>query len=87
LVRDRAEQEDLNRQQLTNRIEQALLADEHLGVDKLRVRFAQDDGVAIVLEGEALADADRARAELTARRIAPQATFDNQIVVRPPTTA
>ena len=86
LVRDRAEQEDLKRQQLTNRIEQALLADEHLGVDKLRVQFALDDA-AIVLEGEALAEADRARAELTARRIAPQATFHNQIVVRPPTTA
>ena len=87
LVRDRAEQIDLNRQQLTNRIKQALLADEHLGVDKLSVRFDQEAGGVIVLEGEALADADRERAEQSARGIAPQAKFDNQIVVRPPTTA
>ena len=87
LIRDRAEQDDLGRQQLTNRISQALLADEHLGVDKLRVSLGQDDGAVIVLEGEALSDADRERAEVTARRIAPQATIDNAIVVRPPTSA
>jgi cytidylate kinase len=86
LIRDRAEQDDLGRQQLTNRISQALLADEHLGIDHLRVRFDLDSGT-IVLEGEALAEADRDRAEISARRLAPQATIDNQIVVRPPTTA
>jgi osmotically-inducible protein OsmY len=85
LIRDRAEQDDLDRQQLTNRIEQALLADEHLGVAKLRVQFGEAG--AIVLEGEALTEADRERAEHTARRFAPQSTIDNQIVVRPPTTA
>jgi cytidylate kinase len=85
LIRDRAEEADLGRQQLTNRLEQALLADEHLGIDRLRVRF--DESGSIVLEGEALADADRDRAELTAKRLAPQVTIDNQIVVRPPTTA
>lgn len=87
LIRDRAETEDLSRQQLTNRIEQALLADEQLGVNRLRVHFVQGQGNAIVLEGEALAQADRERAESTARQVAPQATFDNQIVVRPPTSA
>ncbi len=86
LIRDRAEQVDLGRQQLTNRIEQALLADEHLGIDRLRVRFDLDSG-AIVVEGEALAEADRQRAEMTAGRLAPQVTIDNQIIVRPPTTA
>ena len=86
LIRDRAEQADLGRQQLTNRISQALLADENLGIDHLRVHFDLDSN-GIVLEGEALAEADRERAELTARRLAPQATIDNQIVVRPPTTA
>jgi hypothetical protein len=85
LIRDRDEQDDLNRQQLTNRIEQALLADDKLGVHSLRVRF--DAGGAIVLEGEALAHADRERAETTVRHIAPQAAVDNQIVVRPPTSA
>jgi CMP/dCMP kinase len=87
LIRDRAEQNDLTRQQLTNRIEQALLADANLGIHRLRVQFSHDDAAVIVLEGEALADADRDRAETTARRVAPQATLDNQIVVRPPTSA
>ncbi len=87
LIRDRAEQADLGRQQLTNRIVQTLLADEHLGVHKLSVRLTQDDGAVIVLEGEALAEADRERAGLTARRLAPHMTIDNRIVVRPPTTA
>jgi cytidylate kinase len=86
LIRDRAERDDLGRQQLTNRIEQALLADDDLGIDKVRVRFDLD-AASIVLEGEALSEADREHADLTARRLAPQATIDNQIVVRPPTTA
>jgi cytidylate kinase len=87
LIRDRAEQEDLARQQLVNRIQQALLADEHLGVDRLRVRCNPGEGGAIVLEGEALTTADRERAQSTAQTIAPQAAVDNQIVVRPPTSA
>jgi cytidylate kinase len=84
LIRDRAEQRDLGRQQLTNRISQALLADEHLGIDHLGVRF---ESGTIVLEGEALAEADRERAEVSAKRLAPHVSIDNQIVVRPPTTA
>ncbi len=89
LIRDRTEQDDLDRLQLTNRIEQALLADESLGVDRLRVRLdqRQDQGGVVVLEGEALVEADRARAEMLARRIAPASAVDNQIVVRPPTSA
>ena len=86
LIRDRAEQADLGRQQLTNSISAALLADEHLGIDRLRVHFDRESG-AIVLEGEALADADRERAEITTKRLAPLMTIDDQIVVRPPTTA
>lgn len=85
LIRDRAEQDDLGHQQLTNRIQQALLADDDLGVDKLRVR--SHVGGVVVLEGEALAEEDRDRAELTAQALAPEARFDNQIVVRPPTSA
>jgi cytidylate kinase len=84
LVRDQAEHKDLNRMRLASRIEQALLADDDLGVDKLRVDFSA--GV-LVLEGEALAMEDRDRAEATARRIAPEAVIENQIVLRPPTTA
>jgi cytidylate kinase len=84
LVRDRAERKDLDRMQIASRIEQALLADPDLGVDKLRVRF--DDAI-LVLEGEALALEDRDRAEATARAHAAEALIDNQIVLRPPTSA
>jgi cytidylate kinase len=84
LVRDRSEYADLSRQHLASRIEHALLADRDLGVDRLHVRF---DAEALVLEGEALAIDDRERAEATARRLAPEAVIDNQIVLRPPTTA
>jgi cytidylate kinase len=84
LVRDRAERQDLDRMQLASKIEQALLADQGLGVDKLAVRF-QDD--TLVLEGAALAPEDRDRAEATARAFAPDTTIDNQIILRPPTSA
>ena len=82
LVRDHAEQIDLVRKRLASRIEERLLADEDLGVDKLAVAF---EGAALVLQGEALTQEDRARAELTARSLAPEAVIDNQIVLRPPT--
>jgi hypothetical protein len=53
-------------------------------VDKLGVRFEDSR---LVLVGEALAQEDRARAENMARTLAPAAVIDNQIVVRPPTSA
>jgi cytidylate kinase len=84
LVRDREEHTDLNRMQIASRIEQALLGDEDLGVNKLRVRFETGG---LVLEGEALAQDDRQRAEAIARALAPEAPIDNQIVLRPPTSA
>jgi CMP/dCMP kinase len=84
LVRDQAEHTDLQRMRIASKVEQALLADESLGVDKLRVGFA---GSALVLEGEALAEEDRARAESAARTLAPEAVIHNQIVLRPPTSA
>jgi cytidylate kinase len=82
--RDSAERRDLNRMQVASRVEQALLADESLGVDKLAVRF---ESGTLILEGEALAQEDREHAEATARALAPGATIDNQIVLRPPTSA
>jgi cytidylate kinase len=84
LIRDEAEHAQLNRRQIASRVEQTLLCDESLGVDKLRVRFDQDT---LVLEGEALASEDRARAEADARRIAPHVPLRNAIVLRPPTSA
>src|SRR5919202_1039273 len=64
--------------------EQADLNRMELVVDRLRVRV---DSGRIVLEGEALTQADRQRAESTARSVAPEARLDNQIVLRPPTSA
>ena len=84
LVRDVAEHTDLTRMQLASRIEQRLLADDQLGVDKLRVRLEAD---VFLLEGEALAQDDRERAEATARALAPDASIENRIVLRPPTSA
>ena len=56
LIRDEAEQDRLSRLQLAGHIEHALLTDQNLGVDKLRVRVETDT---IVLEGQALAREDR----------------------------
>jgi cytidylate kinase len=84
LIRDEAEHDQLARQQLAGQIEQALLADQDLGVARLSV---QVEPAAIVLGGEALAREDRARAESLALAVAPNATVDNRIVVRPPTSA
>jgi CMP/dCMP kinase len=83
LVRDHAEHIDLHRKRLASRIEERLLADEELGVDKLAVGF---DGAALVLQGEALTQEDRDRAELTARAFDTEMVIDNRIVLRPPTT-
>ena len=83
LIRDHAEHTDLNRKRLASRIEERLLADDDLGVDKLAVAF--DDG-AILIRGEALTQEDRDRAEMIARAVAPEAIIDNQIVLRPPTS-
>jgi cytidylate kinase len=83
LIRDEAEQDRLARLHLAGRIEQALLGDAELGVDKLRV--VVEIG-AIVLQGEALAREDRQRAESIARTLAPNAAVDNRIVVHPPTS-
>ena len=84
LIRDAAEHSDLSRMQIASRIEQRLLADDDLGIDKLRVRIEAD---VVVLEGEALAQEDRERAEATARALAPEGVIDNRIVLRPPTSA
>ena len=73
----------MQRQRLSSRIEQALIKGD-LGVDRLGVHF---EGSAVVLEGEALTLEDRERAEAVARTHAPEATVDNQIVVRPPSSA
>jgi cytidylate kinase len=83
LVRDRAEHADLDRKQLVNRVEQALLGAD-LGVDRLAVDF---DGTTLTLRGEALTLADRQRAEAIARSVAADAAVVNQIILRPPTTA
>jgi len=84
LIRDAAEHSDLSRMQIASRIEQRLLADDDLGIDKLRVRIEAD---VVVLEGEALAQEDRERAEATARALAREGVIDNRIVLRPPTSA
>jgi osmotically-inducible protein OsmY len=84
LIRDQAEHADLTRMELVSRIEQRLLADQELAVYRLRVHL---DAERIVLEGEALTQADRQRAESTARSLAPEAQFDNRVVLRPPTSA
>ena len=81
---NRSEQDSLTRLQRANQIERALLAHDDLGVARLRVRF---DANTLVLEGAALASDDRDRAEAIARSLAPDAVVDNQIVLRPPTTA
>lgn len=83
LVRGHAEASDLQRQRLASRVEQALIKDD-LGVDHLGVRFQADT---LVLEGEALTVDDRDRAEAVARTVAPEAALENQIVVRPPSSA
>jgi len=86
LTRDQAEQDRLARQQLVARVEQALLADLELGVDKLSVQVETDR--TIVLGGDALAREDRERAESLALAVAPNdVTIDNRIVVRPPSSA
>jgi CMP/dCMP kinase len=84
VVRNRSERDSLSRLQLASRIERELLRRQDLGVDKLGVRFEANT---LVLEGAALAQEDRARAEAIARSLAPEAVVDNQIVLRPPTTA
>ena len=84
VVRHPSEQDRLGSLQLASRIERALLADDTLGVDKLEVQF---DNSTLVLQGEALAEEDRARAETIARTLAPEAIIDNHIVLHPPTTA
>jgi cytidylate kinase len=84
LIRDDAEHDRLARLQLAGRIEQALLADADLGVDKLSVQIS-DDGT-VILHGEALTREDRHRADLTARTLAPAASVENRIVVHPPTS-
>jgi cytidylate kinase len=83
LVRSRAEADTLARQQLATRLEQELLADPDLGLSKVRVALASNT---VVLEGEALAQEDREKAEALARSIAPRSVLDNRIVVRPPSS-
>jgi cytidylate kinase len=83
LVRDQGETVDLARHQVVNRVEQAVVA-EDLGVDRLEVFF---EGERLILEGEALTQADKDRAEALARSLAPEAETDNRIVVRPPSSA
>jgi cytidylate kinase len=83
LVRDRAESQDLRRKQIATRLEQSLIA-EDLGIDHLSVRFEDE---MLTLEGEALTQQERDRAETLARALAPDATIQNAIVVRPPTSA
>lgn len=84
LVRSQSEQDSLARLELASRLEQVLLGDPELGVANLRVRV---EPKAVVLEGEALAEEDRERAETMARSAAPRAALENRIVVRPPTSA
>ncbi len=83
LVRGPAESHDLQQQQIANRIEQAVIG-EDVAVDRLEVRFV---GEALVLEGQALTREDRDRADALARALAPETHVQNDIVVRPPTTA
>jgi cytidylate kinase len=84
LIRDQAEQDQLARQQLAGQIEQALLADPDLGVARLSVRVIEAG--TIVLDGQALAQEDRQRAEFLARSLAPNAAVDNRILIHPPTS-
>ena len=84
LVRNQSEQDTLARLHLASRIEQALLADDNLGVADLHVRV---ESGSVVLEGEALAQEDRDHAEAVARGVAPHAALENRIVVHPPTSA
>jgi cytidylate kinase len=81
LVRDQAEQDELQRKGIATRVEQALLGDEDLGVDHLEVQF---EDTRLVLRGEALSHEDRDRAEAVARELAPETTIDNQILLHPP---
>ncbi|MBV9578916.1 MAG: cytidylate kinase-like family protein [Chloroflexi bacterium] len=83
LLRDQAEYADLERRQLVNRVEQAVL-EADLGVDKLSVFFAGDT---LTLRGEALTVADRDGSEALAHSLAHDVLVDNQIVLRPPSTA
>ncbi len=83
LVRDRAESHDLRQNQIANRIEQALIS-EDLAIDRFVVRFVGED---LVLEGQALTQDERDRADALARALAPETHVQNDIVVRPPTTA
>jgi cytidylate kinase len=84
LVRTEGEQVGLSRHALISRLEQVLLAVPDLGVERLRVT---DDAGTLVLEGHALAQEDRHRAEALVRANAPTAVLDNRIVVRPPSSA
>jgi cytidylate kinase len=84
LVRSQAEHDTLSRLQLTSRLEQVLLADPELGVANVRVHVEAEG---VVLEGEALAQEDRERAEALVRAVAPQVALDNRIVVHPPSSA
>jgi hypothetical protein len=83
LVRDSAEHDVLARKQVVARVEQTLL-EADLGVDKLSVFF---DGDTLTLQGEALTTSDREHAELLAQSDAADVAIDNQIVLRPPSTA
>jgi cytidylate kinase len=84
LVREHAEHATLVDMHMTTRLEQELLADESLGVANLAVR---NETGTLVLEGEALTEEDRQRAEAIARSIAPRALLDNRILVHPPSSA
>jgi cytidylate kinase len=84
LVRNQSDQDTLSRLQLATRIEHVLLADDDLGVSKLQVHV--DTGT-VVLEGEALAQEDRERAEALARSVDPRVPLTNRIVVHPPQSA
>lgn len=84
LVRNQEDSDTLTRLQLANRIEQALLADDSLGVSRLQVRIEHQS---VVLEGHALAAEDRERAESLARFVDPRVRLENRIIVRPPSSA
>ncbi len=81
MVRDATERETLARLQLASRLEEAMVGDSGLGVAALRIRVK---GGAVVLEGEALAQEDRERAEAIARELAPSFRLQDCIVVHPP---
>ena len=83
LVRDKAESRALQLEQIASRVEQALIA-EDVAIDRLVVHF---DDERLALEGEALTQEDRDRAEAVARSLAPDTDVQNHVVVRPPTTA